>query len=93
MKIRRGRITAASEGKSDKGYFRALAEGVVKEYNDYYPSGDLIYDITDKTITFADNGSVIYTQLVSDITPNIDDLQDDIRQLADDVIAHGNLEF
>jgi hypothetical protein len=71
---------------SDKEYYTALADGVVRAYNEYWPTGDLIYDITDKAISFADGGSVIYTQLVSDITPHIDDLQDDIRQLADAVI-------
>ena len=67
-------------------YFRALANGVIREYNDYFKTSDLQCEIGDRNMTFID-GIVLYIQPLENILPNIDDLEDDIMSLAEDVIG------
>ena len=67
-------------------YFRALANGVIREYNDYFKTSDLQCEIGDRNMTFID-GIVLYIQPLENILPNIDDLEDDIISLAEDVIG------
>ena len=73
--------------RENREYYAALAEGVVREYNDYWKSDDLYYEITNDAIVFMESGNVLYTQRTADIYANPDDLEDDIRKLADEVIA------
>lgn len=67
-------------------YFRALANGVIREYNDYFKTSDLQCEIGDRNMTFID-GIVLYIQPLENILPNLDDLEDDIMSLAEDVIG------
>lgn len=67
-------------------YFHALANGVIREYNDYFKTSDLQCEIGDRNMTFID-GIVLYIQPLENILPNLDDLEDDIMSLAEDVIG------
>lgn len=81
------RIIIASREDDKSAYLKALANGVIKEYNDYFQVSDLECNIGDDTMSFEDNGTVIYIQPIADITPNPDDLEADIEELAEEVIG------
>jgi hypothetical protein len=80
------RITCSTSKEFEQEYYRSLAKGVVRKYNEAFANSDLEYDISEDTLSFADNGDVIFVQLLSDITPVKDDLTNDISDLADAVI-------
>lgn len=80
------RITCSTSKEFEQEYYRSLAKGVVRKYNEAFADADLEYDISEDTLSFADNGDVIFVQLLSDITPIKDDLANDIADLADAVI-------
>jgi hypothetical protein len=73
--------------RENREYYTALAEGVVREYNDYWKSDDLDYEITADAISFMESGNVLYIQRIADIYANPDDLEADIEQLAEEVIG------
>lgn len=79
-------VTAAigkpnSEG--DAEYYKALADGVVTAYNNYWDTDitELTYEISNTAITFFDNNTAIYIQPLESITPDWDDLNSDIDEL------------
>ena len=71
---------------SDTDYYEKLAQGVKTEYDDYFQSDTLEYEISDAAITFIDNGTVVYIQPLEDIIPRKEDLNGDTAELADAVI-------
>lgn len=81
------RIIIASREDDKSEYLKALANGVIKEYNDYFQVTDLECNIGDDTMSFEDNGTVVYIQPIADITPNPDDIEADIQELAEEVIG------
>ena len=76
----------ADESRDSK-YLKKLADGVVKEYEDYFTINNLVYEISDAAITFIDGDVVLYIQPLSEIKPDMDDLDSDIELLADEVIS------
>lgn len=78
---------------SDDDYFERLAQGVKDEYDDYFQSDTLEYEISDAAITFIDSGAVVYIQPLEEITPRKEDLNNDIAELADAVIDTGIPRF
>lgn len=72
---------------SDDDYYEKLSQGVKDEYDDYFQSDTLEYEISDAAITFIDSGAVIYIQPLDEITPRKEDLDSDTTELADSVIG------
>ena len=72
---------------SDSDYYEKLAQGVKDEYDAYFQSDTLEFEISDAAITFMDSGAVIYIQPLEEITPRKEDLDSDIAELADAVIG------
>ena len=72
---------------SDTDYYEKLAKGVKTEYDDYFQSDTLEFEISDAAITFMDSGAVIYIQPLEEIIPRKEDLDSDIAELADAVIG------
>lgn len=79
------RIIASYSDKIE--YCRALANGVIREYNDYFKTSDLRCEIGDRNMTFIDDVTTVFIQPLEYIIPNSDDLEDDIQSLSDDVIG------
>lgn len=76
-----------ADESDDAEYLKKLADGVVKAYEDYFTINNLVYEISDAAITFIDGDVVLYIQPLSEIKPDMDDLDSDIELLADEVIS------
>ena len=76
-----------ADESDDAEYLKKLADGVVKAYEDYWALNNLVYEITDAAITFIDGDVVLYIQPLSEIKPDMNDLDRDIEELADEVIG------
>lgn len=79
------RIVASYSDKAE--YCRALANGVIREYNDYFKTSDLRCEIGDRNMAFIDDTTTVFIQPIEYILPNPDDLENDIMSLAEDVIG------
>lgn len=71
----------------DSKYLKKLADGVVKAYEEYWSINNLVYEISDAAITFIDGDVVLYIQPLDNIKPDMNDLDIDIEELADEVIS------
>ena len=76
-----------ADAQKDAEYLKKLADGVVKAYEDYWSINNLVYEISDAAITFIDGDVVLYIQPLENIKPDMNDLDSDIEELADEVIG------
>ena len=87
----------ASIGKpnptDDMEYYTALGDGVINAYNEYWNGQmNITYEISDKAITFMDDGAT-YIQPLENITPDWDDIESDIQELFESVIGNFTPDF
>lgn len=91
-------IKASIGGKSsstdDFEYYKALADKVVEYANTYFDNlelTNLVYDISDKMLTFTDiaggRNEVVYIIPLENITPNWDDLEADADELYESMMG------
>ena len=74
--------------ENDSEYLTALADGVINERNtNYGDAGELIYSISEAAITFSLDSEVVYIQPVDRISPDWDDLDDDIEELYESICS------
>ena len=78
---------------SDNDYYERLAQGVKDEYDDYFQSDTLEYEISDAAITFIDSGAVVYIQPLEEIISRKEDLDGDTAKLANAVIESADREI
>lgn len=91
-------IKAAIGGKSsstdDFEYYKALADKVVEYANTYFDNlelTNLVYDISDKMLTFTDiaggRNEIVYIIPLENITPNWEDLESDADELYESMMG------
>lgn len=85
--VSRNSAAVSDTAKTDNiKYLTALADGVLKEISTHYKDiGEMTYDISDTVITFSLDSEVVFIQPIDQIIPELNDLYNDIMDLAESV--------